>query len=140
MDAVKPNLMNCPDETALSSYLDGTLKGKARDSVEAHIASCQGCLTTIVSAWESVAEFKKNRKENVMKKINWYFFGMIICFALSFMFPPYFLQLLVAAIICGAKWIIDAKNTRMLVMIYEAWQKGGEKETSRILQNFKPRI
>jgi hypothetical protein len=72
-----------------------------------------------------------------MRKINWYAVGGVASFALSFVFPRYFLQFLVATILLGAKWIIDAKNTRMLVMIYEAWRKGGEKEASRILESMK---
>jgi hypothetical protein len=32
---------------------------------------------------------------------------------------------------------VDAKSTRMLIMIHEAWRKGGEKEASRILNTLK---
>jgi len=140
MDTAKIKLTDsgCPDEGALGAYLDGTLDGALRDSVETHIASCDACLTNMVSAYESVAEFKNKQKGNIMKKINLYFIGMVISFTLSFIFPAYFLQLLVATIICGAKWIIDARSTRMLVMIYDAWRKGGEKEASRILEKLKP--
>ena len=72
-----------------------------------------------------------------MKRLNWYFLAMAITFTLSFVLPRYFLQLLVATIIFGAKWIIDARNARILVMIYEAWRKGGEKGASRILEGLK---
>jgi hypothetical protein len=40
----------------------------------------------------------------------------------------------VATLLLGIKWIVDAKSTKMLVMIYEAWKHGGEKEASRVLE------
>ncbi|MFA5255328.1 MAG: hypothetical protein WC419_01350, partial [Candidatus Omnitrophota bacterium] len=52
---------------------------------------------------------------------------------LSFVFQRFFLQFLTATLLLGVKWITDAKSTKMLIMIYEAWKKGGEKEASRIL-------
>ncbi len=140
MQTLKLETGSCPDEAALSAYLDGSLRGKEREMVEEHIASCDRCLLAVVSAYESVADFKKNRKGGIMKKLNLYFICMLVSFILSFIFPRYFIQLLVATIICGAKWIIDAKSTRMLVMIYDAWKKGGEKEASKILENLKNRL
>jgi hypothetical protein len=68
-----------------------------------------------------------------MKKINVYLILAIVSFILSFVFWDFFLQFLTATILLGIKWIADAKSTKMLVMIYEAWKKGGEKESSRIL-------
>ena len=137
MNVVKSEVRSCPDESLLSAYLDGSLAGDERGAVENHIASCDECLAKVVAAYESVAAFRKKRKGAPMRKINWYAVGGVASFALSFVFPRYFLQFLVATILLGAKWIIDAKNTRMLVMIYEAWRKGGEKEASRILESMK---
>ena len=133
----KQEIKTCPDEALLGSYLDGTLKDGPRDALEVHLGSCEACLVSLVSAYESVATFKGKGKENFMKRLNWYFLAMAISFALSFILPRYFLQLLVATIIFGAKWIIDARNARILVMIYEAWRKGGEKGASRILEGLK---
>ena len=70
-----------------------------------------------------------------MKKINIYLILAIISFILSFVFQHYFVQFLTATLLLGIKWISDAKSTKMLVMIYEAWKKGGEKEASRILSS-----
>jgi hypothetical protein len=137
MAALKTETATCLSELTLSAYLDGTLKGRDREAAEEHISSCDECLRALAASYEAVAQFKKKRKENIMKKINWYFVGMVTSFALSFFLARYFLQFLTAAIIFGAKWIIDSKNTRMLVMIYDAWRKGGEKEASRILENLK---
>ena len=74
-----------------------------------------------------------------MKKINLYLLFAIVCFALSFVTPRYFLQLLAATVVLGAKWIVDSKSMKMLVMIHEAWKKGGDKEASRIIEEMDSR-
>jgi hypothetical protein len=123
-----------PEEAELADYLSNTLKGEDRKRVEDHIACCNDCLETVVSAHESVKTFKKG-KAKVMKKINVYLILAIISFILSFVFQSYFIQFLTATLLLGIKWIADAKSTKMLIMIYEAWKKGGEKEASRILSS-----
>jgi hypothetical protein len=121
-----------PKEAELADYFSNVLTGEARKGIEDHIACCNDCLDNAVSAYESVKTFKK-RKSGTMKKINVYLILAIISFILSFIFRDYFMQLLTATLLLGTKWIADAKSTKMLVMIYEAWKKGGEKEASRIL-------
>ena len=71
-----------------------------------------------------------------MKKINIYLILAIAAFTLSFITGRYFLQLLVATLLLGAKWITDSKTTKMLVMIHEAWKKGGEHEASEVIKRF----
>ncbi len=130
-----------PQEAELSGLLDKSLTDSQRERIEEHIAGCEECLRKVVSAYEAVKEFQKkaprlSRKDVIMKKINIYLILSITAFLLSFAVPRYFVQFLVATLLLGIKWIVDAKSTRMLVMIYEAWKKGGEKEASRILQTF----
>ena len=126
-----------PPETALADFLSGAMPDVERKLLESHIASCAECLANIVSAHESVEGFRAKRtggKNNLMKKINIYLVLAIISFAFSFIAPRYFIQFLVATLLFGIKWIVDAKSTKMLVMIYEAWKNGGEKEASRVMQ------
>jgi len=73
------------------------------------------------------------KKGNIMKKLNIYLLLAVVSFVLSFAIRQYFVQFLVATLLLGVKWIADSKSAKMLVMIYEAWKKGGEKEASRIL-------
>jgi len=127
-----------PSDSELADMLSGVVPAEKRKIIEEHIASCEECLNTIVSACESVgsAGIKTTHKRGtIMKKINIYLILCLISFALSFAFPRYFIQFLVATLLLGIKWIVDAKSTRMLVMIYEAWKHGGEKEASRILES-----
>ncbi len=124
-----------PTEVELSDFLNHSISGKEKEVVEAHIANCPDCLAKVVSAYESV-ELNKKRKGKIMKKMNFYLALAILSFLLSFTMPRYFIQFLVATLILGIKWIVDSKSTKMLIMIYEAWKKGGEKEASRILQTF----
>lgn len=123
-----------PTEVELSDFLGNLLSVQDKQLLEDHIAGCNECLEKIVSAHESVKLFKKGTV-NIMKKVNFYLIFAILSFTLSFITPRYFIQLLVATLLLGIKWIVDSKSTKMLVMIYEAWKKGGEKEASRILEH-----
>ena len=132
MTDLKQEIRAHPKEAELADYLSNTLAGESRKRIEDHIACCNDCLDNVVSAHESVKTFKK-RKGGVVKKINVYLVLAIISFILSFVFQDHFAQFLIATLLLGIKWIADARSTKMLVMIYEAWKKGGEKEASRIL-------
>lgn len=74
-----------------------------------------------------------------LKKNKW-LITSITAFALSFTFPPVFFQFLLAAGILGGKWIFDSHNARMLIMIYNAWKKGGEKEAGEMIEALKDRL
>ncbi|MFA6142189.1 MAG: zf-HC2 domain-containing protein [Candidatus Omnitrophota bacterium] len=139
MTNTKLNVKTHPADTELADFLDDALSRNERHKIEEHIASCDECLGKIISAHESVDLFKRqggsrSGKANFMKKINWYLVLAIISFTLSFVFARYFIQLLVATLLLGIKWIVDAKTTKMLVTIYDAWKTGGEKEASRIFK------
>ncbi len=130
-----------PTEIEMSDFLAGTLSGSEKERLENHVASCEECLEKIISARESVELYKKKQTQakgrvGLMNKINLYLILAIISFMLSFIIPRYFVQFLVATLLLGLKWIVDAKSTKMLITIYEAWKKGGEKEASQILKTF----
>lgn len=138
-----------PTEIELADFLSGALKARDKERIEDHIACCDECLDKTVSAYEAVELFneggqRKKGKIKFMKRFNIYLILAVIAFLMSFVTPRYFIQSLVATLILGIKWVIDSKETKMLIMIYEAWKKGGEREASRILQNFdsglKPRL
>jgi len=74
-----------------------------------------------------------------LKKNRW-LIASITAFVLSFAFPLVFLQFLLAAGILGGKWIFDSENTKTLIMIYNAWKKGGEKEAGEMIEALKSRI
>ena len=61
----------------------------------------------------------------------------MICFISSFVISRFFLQFLAATIIFGMKWIVDSKTNRLLVMIYDAYKRGGEKEAGRIINKLE---
>ncbi|MCM8790997.1 MAG: hypothetical protein NC938_04770 [Candidatus Omnitrophica bacterium] len=133
-----------PTDTELASFLSNSLSAKKLRVVEIHIASCADCLAKVVSAHDAVNAlrvdgFPKNERKKTMKKINPYLILAVIFFILSFVIPRYFLQLLAATIILGIKWVVDSKSAKMLVMIYEAWKSGGEREASRILETLDTR-
>lgn len=140
------NSMNAhPMDTVLADYLDNLLSREERERVEAHSAACDECRAKMACAYESVRSFRKTmpagkRKAKPMGKINLYLIFAIISFALSFTFSRFFLQLLAATLLLGAKWIADSKTTKMLVMIHEAWKNGGEREASEVIKRFDSSI
>ena len=138
------NISSCPPEHVLNDYLTGNLGESDREEVEKHIADCPYCIYRIAEAYEVLNESRfKSIKEffmNARIKLNLWLVGCIIMFLLSFLVQRYFLQFLVGAILLGAKWIIDSKNTKMLIMIYDAWKRGGRKEAARILESLDSRM
>jgi len=144
MTSTKLDTKTHPTEVQLADYLGHALSGDERARLENHVASCDECLEKIASAHESVGMFEKKSLlkkgvTNIMKKISIYPILAIISFSLSFLMPQYFLQFLVATLLLGIKWVIDSRSTKMLIMIQEAWKKGGEKEASKILQSIDPK-
>ncbi len=133
-----------PTENDIAGYLARSLPAAGIRQVEEHIAGCDECLAAMVSAYESAGgpgnkSSLKKKFGKYMKKLNIYLILAVLSFALSFITPRHFIQMLVATLLLGAKWIVDAKSTKMLVMIYEAWKHGGEKEASQVLESIRPR-
>ena len=136
MTDVQMGMKTHPAEAVLADYLSNTLSEAERARVEEHVASCGSCLEAVVSAHDALKVFGKTKqlkKGNIMKKLNIYLLLAVVSFVLSFAIRQYFVQFLVATLLLGVKWIADSKSAKMLVMIYEAWKNGGEKEASRIL-------
>lgn len=139
MTGIKTETTAHPTEVELAGLLDRSASHEERKRLESHVACCSECLASLVSAHETVELFNKNKgsgKEriNMLKKVNWYLVLAVISFAMSFIMPGHFIQFLVVTLLFGIKWIVDAKSTRMLVMIYEAWKTGGGQGASRILE------
>lgn len=133
-----------PEDTVLADYLAKKLKRTLRNEIASHLASCPECLEKAVRAYETVKEAgnsntPKKRKGSFMRNINIYLLLALAAFLLSFIIPRYFLQFLTATMLLGAKWVVDSKATRTLIMVREALKKGDEKEASRVL-NARVRI
>lgn len=134
----------CPQEYVLNSYLIGTLYGDERERAERHIANCPYCIYRIAEAndvlREGVMERVKGIIMNIKKYVNVWFLLCVTLFFLSFIFPHYFIQFLTGSILFGIKWIVDNKNTKMLIMIYEAWKQGGQEEANRIIESLDSKM
>jgi len=135
----------CVSDGDLNDYLSDSLSREKKEEIENHLKDCTVCLEKLVFAYQAVEEFNKTTQKGVkiMKstwKKNLWLIGAIITFVLSFFVTRYFVQLLVATILMAAKWIFDSVNARILIMIYDAWKKGGEEETSKILKSMGKRF
>jgi len=133
---------NCISPADLNAYMTGSLPAVKRKETESHISSCPYCTYMVAEAYAAVRGTRTSPRggSNIMKtKIDIWLILTAIMFILSFFFPKYFIQFLVGTVLFGMKWITDNKNTKMLIMIYEAWKHGGEKELGRVMDKFDPK-
>ena len=110
--------------------------------IEEHLGSCDRCLGRIASAHDAVSQFNNGvthskKRGSIMKKLNLCVLLTLVTFVISFVIPRFFVQLLVATLLLGLKWVTDSKSTKMLVMIHEAWKKDGVPGASRILKTLE---
>lgn len=142
MIAYNPERQAHPTPDEIAGYLGGTLGAGERARVEEHLGSCEDCLAKTAAAHEAVTApagdgrggAAAGRAPGAIRRVNYYLAGAVLSFLLSFFVPRFFLQFLAAAMVLGIKWIVDARSTKMLIMIHDAWKRGGEKEASRVLE------
>ena len=135
---------SCPGEFELADFIGGHLPKKRKNELNSHLNNCPACVEDLLLANKIMeSEMKKTKKGTVftkwLKKKSWLILA-ISSFVLSFIYSQYFLQLLVATLVLAAKWIFETVNARTLIMIYDAWDKGGEREVGKVLKRFNSRI
>ncbi len=138
------NKRSHPTDTELAGFLARSLPKNDRKRIEAHLGACDECLDSALAAYDSVSSFgKRYRKKGlniqIFKKINIYLLLTAISFSLSFVMPRFFIQLLVATLLLGIKWVTDSKSARMLIMINEAWKRDGSRGVSETIEKFEKR-
>ena len=141
---------DCPDEAILVEYLQGQLDKEKNKSIEYHIAGCGFCLSQLNLVFQSrqmieegrlepvpqqlinktksrlgISESGKNMKNNKKKivKKQLFLLGAIVFFILSFIFPKYFFQFLVATLILGVRWAFESESGRTLIMVLDSWRQ-----------------
>ncbi|MBU0571025.1 MAG: zf-HC2 domain-containing protein [Candidatus Omnitrophica bacterium] len=130
----------CPSIEVLSGYLAGSLAGDEKIAMERHLTGCPRCRQLLVETYEIMSSrgiHKRCKKWLDLAVKNRWFMGAQAALILSFFFPAYFVQFLTACFLMGCKWIIDAKTTKMLIMIHEAWKRGEKTELDKELSGFK---
>ena len=135
----------CPTASELADYLGGSRRAKDRPRIESHLAGCPACMEDLILAQKASSMDTKTGNGGKgpffrgFKKSIWIILALV-CFAGSFLYSKYFLQFLAATLILAAKWIFETVNARILIMIYDAWKKGGEKEVGKVLDRHNNRI
>ena len=128
----------CPTEEKLSEYISGMMAGEEKDALESHLAGCAECRRVISEADDILNKVTPRGVINdfIMRiSANKWLLGSMLSLALSFIIPRYFLQFLVACLIMGAKWIMDSRTSKILVMINEAWKRGDHESADRIISH-----
>jgi len=130
----------CPSEKILAEYITGLLAPGDAANAEEHLAACPGCRRLIAETHDITKRSIMKRSKNMTLRWfagNRWVIASSVMFLFSFIFSRYFLQFLAAALVMGAKWIIDSRTTKMLVMIHEAWKRGDRNGTDRIFRDFQ---
>lgn len=132
----------CPSEEVLSGYLSGVLPEEDKNDLETHLCKCKNCRILLADSYHitkgpDAGEIRRKVSGWINK--NKWLLAASISFVLSFAVPRYFLQFLAAFVILGAKWAIDAKSAKTLIMISEAWKRGDKKKTEEIISRFTPK-
>ena len=134
----------CPTESDLADYFGGFLSRKRKNEIESHLTICPACVEDLILA-EKVASSKTEKRprgknfKDWLKKNLW-LLPAIVSFALSFIYSRYFIQFLIATLVLAGKWIFETVNAKILIMIYDAWKRGGEKEVSKVLERVNNRL
>ena len=119
----------------LSEYLSGCSPLDEKLLVEVHLADCETC-RKLIAETHSILSRERSREAlmHLLSKLKSNLWPMAAgaMLALSFVFPKYFLQFLVAASLAGIKWIMDSRTTRMLIMVREAWKSGNMEKAEKI--------
>lgn len=132
----------CPEEEKLAEYISGLMSGEELVSMEEHLDRCDSCRKLAFEAHEIITRPDCGR---MVRRIFGYFQKNLwivlaaVFFLCSFIFRGYFLQLLALTVISSLKWIIDSRNTRLLVTIHEAWKRGDKEKTEHILSKIDPK-
>lgn len=129
---------DCLSIDELYNYAKGASLEREKMRIESHLAGCYRCLDGLVAINSGMKPYGGARRR-VLKKEYICLIAAIVCFAFSFIYSRYFLQFLAATLILGIKWIVDSKTNRMLIMIYDAYKRGGEKEAGRVLKETERR-
>ncbi|KPK41806.1 MAG: hypothetical protein AMJ78_04535 [Omnitrophica WOR_2 bacterium SM23_29] len=150
---------SCPDEATLSLYLNGVLSRSEEQVIEGHIADCHFCLENLRTAYLGDELYRErnlpdsakgliNKAKRIAKlattnkraKKNLYLFGTVLSFALSFLFPRYFVQFLVAALILGLKWVFESENARTLIMVLSSLRRNPKEKDEGVSDKIKHRF
>jgi hypothetical protein len=131
----------CPQEEKLAEYISGLLSGEELVSMEEHLDRCDSCRKLAFEAHEVITRPDPGRISRrffgYMRKNLW-MAAAAVFFLCSFIFRGHFLQFLALTVISALKWIIDSRNTRLLVMIHDAWKRGDKEKTEHILSRIDP--
>lgn len=101
---------------------------------------CRRVLPTLFGDPSRLRRRKVGKRHFIWLKKGSWLVGALLTFALSFVFPRYFLQFLILTAILGGKWIFDTASTRTLIMIYDAWRRRDREEQDKIAEKLKERF
>jgi hypothetical protein len=137
----------CPADSLLADYISNAISERGeKEIIASHVAKCDKCFEKVASCVSALSVLDKAEQVSTGKRLlrrvlsmpkkyprarfkdgyikrNKYLYVAGLFFLLSFIFKPFFLQFLTAALIFGVKWIMDTGSTKALIMIYKTWKQ-----------------
>ena len=110
------------EEDVLENEIPAGLAEKAKGLMKgsAQTALCPHC-------GKAITPFKRPIARQKWINLSWLLL-MAGSFALSFVFPRYFMQFLVVAVLAGFRWIVEVRASKTQIMIYRALSDGEKHE------------
>ncbi len=101
------------------------------------LAEAASATNSAPKAW--VDETKKSLSSKLAKpkkkQIYWLWYALsIAAFALSFLMPRYYMQFLVLTALAGIKGIVDQRQAKMQILIYQVLESGKTVDSNRLKQ------
>jgi len=138
---------HCPDDNLVAAYIENNLAAPSRDKIEEHLASCDYCLSKVNLASDSgdikagagdVPLQVSGLRSLVQKNIP--IILATLAFALSFVFPRYFIQCVVVAAVLGIYVALEKSNALTLGKIYRLWKRGQDSVADEHIEQLKQRV
>lgn len=138
----------CLDEAAIAALAGGD-EGPGGDEAIAHARDCPSCAQKIALTRRALGAFPEQAVPRKLERrvfsrlglsrrgpgssIVW-FLLFAVFMALSFVWKPYFLQMLVCAAVAGGKWLLEARARHLYVNVTHQGKADGESPRGRLSQ------
>ena len=151
---------DCPAPEKFFEWAEDILSADERERLTAHAAACGPCTEKIALirslksrgyAGDALSEEtlkrlgKRLRSERSVKQPSDIFrrlwFAAFACFmVLSFVFSKHFMQMLVLAVVCAAKWLLDTRAKHIYINVLHRREEGESPTGGRFGASGSPRV
>lgn len=151
---------DCLTALMIHHYLERKINPRERKKIEQHLVDCYDCLQIMVETSKAKTGFERGKFKSSsgshwlsalnkelppassigsrQKTLPW-LIAAGAAFLCSFLFPCYFVQFSIATLLCGIKWIVETRSTKILIAIHDAYQRGDSQTVDRLMERLGKR-